>query len=73
MVAVSNEGNSEYLEDGSNCLLIQQGEIEKAVDAINRICRDEKLRERLYSGGLKTARSRSWEKLEKKIINLYTS
>ena len=73
VVAVSNEGNSEYLEDGSNCLLIQQGEIEKAVDAINRICRDEKLRERLYSGGLKTAQNHSWEKLEKKIINLYTS
>ena len=41
-----------------NCLLYPQGDIQQAVKAIERICNDEELREKLYRGGIETARSR---------------
>ena len=71
VVAVTNNGNSEYLIDEDNCLLYQKGDLEKAINAIERICRDRDLRERLYKGGIRTAESRSWDRVEKEILNLY--
>lgn len=70
-VVVPNSGNQEYLKDGENCLLYPLGEIDLAVEAIHRICEDEKLRERLYDGGIQTAMSRDWNELREEIIALY--
>lgn len=70
-VVVPNGGNMEYLEDGKNCLLYPQGDIEAGVKAVYRICEDEKLREQLYEGGIETAKSRSWENCRKQILQLY--
>ena len=70
-VVAKNEGNSEYLIDGENCLLYKSGDIEGAVNAIERICSDETLRNLLYEKGLKTAQSRSWKNIEKDILQLY--
>lgn len=70
-VVVPNDGNKEYLVDEKNCLLYPCGEIDKAVDSINRICEDEDLREKLYEGGLETAVSRDWNALKDSILKLY--
>ena len=70
-VVVPNGGNKEYLESEKNCILYPQGDIEKGVEAIKRICMDESLREKLYQNGLKTACERDWEKLRKDILSLY--
>jgi len=70
-VVSKNEGNSEYLIDGENCLLYKSGDIAGAVSAIERICSDETLRNLLYENGLKTAQSRSWKNIEKDILQLY--
>lgn len=70
-VVVPNDGNKEYLKDGENCLLYPQGDIDKAVDAIERICSDEQLRNRLYEGGVRTAESRDWKEIKNQIIALY--
>ena len=70
-VVAKNEGNSEYLIDGENCLLYKSGDIAGAVSAIERICSDETLRNLLYEKGLKTAQSRSWKNIEKDILQLY--
>ncbi len=70
-VVAPNDGNIEYLRDNENCLLYEQGNIEDAVEKIEKISSDAKLRKKLINGGLKTAKSREWDKIEKEIINLY--
>lgn len=70
-VVAPNEGNIEYLKDGENCLLYEQGNIDDAVEKIESIRKNKELREKLIIGGLKTAKSREWKKIEKDIIKLY--
>ena len=71
VVAVPNEGNREYLKDGENCLFYKQGDIDEAVEKIEEIIKDEKLREKLAKNGRKTAEERDWKKVEKEILKLY--
>lgn len=70
-VVVPNSGNVEYLKDGENCLLYKQGDIEDAISKIKKICMDEKLREKLIKGGIKTVSERKWENIEKEVLSLY--
>ena len=70
-LVVPNEGNIEYLKDGYNCLLYEQGNIDEAVEKLNKLREDKELRNKLIKNGLKTAEDRSWDKIEKEIINLY--
>ena len=71
VVAVPNGGNQEYLKDGENCLLYGQGNIDEAVEKIERIVADSKLREKLAQNGRKVAEERDWKKIEKKVLELY--
>ena len=71
VVVVPNEGNVEYLKDEYNCLFYQQGNIEHAIEQINRIVNDKELREKLVKNGLATANEREWTAIENDIINLY--
>lgn len=70
-VVVPNDGNREYLVDGENCLLYQCGDIEGAVKAIERICRDKELQKKLYQKGIETARARDWTRIREDILKLY--
>lgn len=70
-VVVPNDGNKEYLVDGQNCLLYPHGEISKGLAAINRICEDKNLRERLYENGIQTAKERDWDNLREDILKFY--
>ena len=38
VVALLNDGNKEYLEDGNNCLIYPNGDIDKAVHCIESNC-----------------------------------
>lgn len=71
VVVVPNDGNVEYLKDGENCLLYEQGDIDEAVSKIEQLSHDKKLRDKLIEGGIKTAKSYEWNKIEDKIIDLY--
>lgn len=71
VVVVPNEGNIEYLKDNYNCLFYEQGNIDDAVEKINRLSNNKKLREKLIENGYKTAKSREWKKIEKDILELY--
>ena len=71
VVAVPNEGNQEYLKDGENCLFYEQGNIEEAVAKIEKVVEDSELREKLAQNGRETAEERDWEKIEKKVLELY--
>ena len=44
---------------------------EDAVNKIELIRKDKKLRDKLIKGGIETAKSREWKKIEKEIISLY--
>ena len=70
-VVAPNDGNIEYLKDNENCLLYEQGNIDDAVKKIELIRNDKKLRDKLIKGGIKTAQSREWKKIEKDILSLY--
>ncbi len=70
-VVAPNEGNIEYLKDNENCLLYEQGNIDDAIDKIESISKNKKLREKLIKGGIETAKSREWKKIEKEILRLY--
>lgn len=70
-VVVPNGGNQEYLRDGENCLLYPQGDIDKGLESIMRICEDKELRKKLYAGGLKTAQRRDWDALRPEILEFY--
>lgn len=71
VVVVPNGGNSEFLRDNENCLLYQQGDIDTAIEKIELLRNDKKLRDKLIKGGLETAKSREWKNIEKNIIDLY--
>ena len=71
-IVAPNEGNVEYLKDNENCLLYEQGNIEEAVEKIELIRKDKKIREKLIKGGIKTAKDREWQKIEKSIVKLYS-
>ena len=70
-VVAPNGGNREYLKDGENCLLYKQGDIEDAVEKIERICNDPLLRAKLYDGGIATARSRDWHAIADRVKEVY--
>lgn len=70
-LVLPNEGNIEYLVDEQNCLMYERGNIEQAIEKINRLCNDSKLRDKLIKEGLKIANERDWKKIEQDIIKLY--
>lgn len=71
VVVVPNDGNIEYLKDGYNCLLYKQGNIDEAIEKINKIISDKKTRDKLIKGGIETSEKYEWHKIEKQIIDLY--
>ena len=71
VVAVPNEGNVEYLKDGENCLFYEQGNIEQAVEQIERLVNDADLRKKLVDNAKRVVKSRDWKKIEKKVLDLY--
>jgi glycosyltransferase involved in cell wall biosynthesis len=71
VVVVPNGGNIEYLVDGENCMMYPQGDIEKALQCIERLVNDSALRDNLYQRGLETAKARDWSTIEEEIVRLY--
>jgi len=71
VVVAPNEGNIEYLKDGYNCLFYQHSQLQTAVKAIERICIDQELRDKLYQNGIQTAQERDWELIKREITFMY--
>jgi len=70
-VVVPNDGNVEYLTDKYNCLFYEQGNIDEAVDKINQLVDNKKLRNMLISNAKETVKKRDWKMIEQDILNLY--
>ncbi len=73
VVVVENEGNTEYIKDGINCLTYPLGDISKGVEAVNRICEEENLREKLYAGACETVDLKDWSRIREKLTGFYSS
>ncbi|NOW06514.1 glycosyltransferase [Clostridium beijerinckii] len=71
VVAALNDGNSEYLVHEQNSLVYNVGDIDFAVECIERIVNDEKLRIKLMENGIRTAKERSWGVISDEILQLY--
>lgn len=71
VVVAPNGGNIEFLRNEENCLFYKHEDLKTAVDAIERICNDESLRNKLYQTGIETARQRDWDAIKKQILSLY--
>jgi glycosyltransferase involved in cell wall biosynthesis len=57
VVATGTGGSGEYLRDGVNCLLASPSDASSLADSVKRLAGDERLRERLITGGARTART----------------
>jgi len=54
-------GYDEYIIDGYNALVVDQGDIQGAINAINRLIYEPEFREHLISNGAKTVKNWQWE------------
>lgn len=70
-IVAPNAGNIEYLKHNENCLLYEQGNVRNAVEMIHMVCNDSRLRERLISSGIATAKERDWNNIEEDVLALY--
>lgn len=71
VVVAPNGGNIEYIKDRENCLFYEPGNIDDAVNKIEELSTNKKLREKLIKNGVETANNREWKKIEKDIVKLY--
>lgn len=68
-IVASNNGNEEYLKDEENCLLYKLGDIDSAVECVEKLISSENLQNHLYENGLATAKKRDWIKYKDKILS----
>lgn len=71
VLVVPNGGNVEYIKDGYNCVTYESGDINKAVELIEKIASDSELRSKLEIGALETVSSREWGRIEDEIMDMY--
>jgi glycosyltransferase involved in cell wall biosynthesis len=70
-IVVPNSGNEEYLKDEENCLLYKAGDIDSAIQCIEKLISNENLQKKLYENGLTTAKKRNLEAFKEEILALY--
>ncbi|HBI33697.1 MAG TPA: hypothetical protein DEA43_00300 [Candidatus Moranbacteria bacterium] len=65
-------GYDEYIVDGENALVVEQGDVEGAKKAIQQLINDRELKNKLIEGGYKTVKNWTWNhsiNLLEKVIN----
>ncbi|MEI7749372.1 MAG: glycosyltransferase family 4 protein [Candidatus Moraniibacteriota bacterium] len=55
-------GYDEYIIDGYNALVVEQGDVASAKKAVERLMNDSSLREKLIANGYKTAKEWDWNR-----------
>ena len=66
-------GIEEYVRDGADALVVKQGDVEAARQAVQRLIEDEELRRRLIENGLETARQFNWDSLTAQLQQIICS
>lgn len=67
VVCTEADGNREFCIDGKNCLIVSKTDAKDVANKLEKVFKDEGLKKRLVSEGLKTTENYRWEK---KIIEL---
>lgn len=71
VVVVKNDGNSEYLRDGENCMIYNSGNVGEALSQIYRIVDDSVLRKVLLKNAKTTAKKYEWDNIKQDILSMY--
>ena len=58
-------GYDEYIKDGYNGLVVEQGDVASAREKLNLLIQDRSLLEKLKKGGMETAKKWTWEESNK--------
>ena len=61
-------GYDEYIIDGYNALVVEQGDVKSAREKLALLMKDRLLLEKLMKGGLETARQWTWEYSNNKLV-----
>jgi len=64
-------GYDEYIVDGYNALVVEQGAVEDAKKSVQKLIEDEKLRKELIANGYKTVQEWSWRVSEEYMENFF--
>ena len=65
-------GYDEYIVDGENALVVEQGDVESAHKALEKLLSDDELREKLSNNGYETALQWNWEDSIDKLENIFS-
>jgi len=71
IIATSNGGTEDYAEDQKEALLINPLKIDDLSEALDKVCYDQKLRERLGANAVVRAKQYTWSRIAQKYIDLY--
>jgi glycosyltransferase involved in cell wall biosynthesis len=71
VLVAPNDGNIEYIKDNFNCITYNHDNLNAAVEKLNKVIFDEKLRKKIQKNAQDTVNKYDWKKIEKDIIKLY--
>ena len=71
VVSTRTEGPSDYIVNGENGFLVDIGDYKEMGRKINLLLGDKKLRNKITKNGRKTAERYDWNKIVKKIADVY--
>jgi O-antigen biosynthesis protein len=63
-------GYDEYIIDGYNGLVVEQGDVAAAREKLNILIRDRNLLEKLIKGGIETAKKWTWEESNNEFVKI---
>lgn len=71
VICTDAHGNRDFCIDGKTCLMVNHDDRRQLKEAIEKIFRDKKLRERLIKNGLKEAEKYTWPIITKRLVEFY--
>lgn len=73
VVTTDADGNMEFSKNDKNCLIVSKDDVDETASVILQVLKDEDLRNRLSSEGLKTVKEYTWDKSMKHLIKAFES
>jgi glycosyltransferase involved in cell wall biosynthesis len=70
VITTKNGGHINYAEDGSNCILVNNGDYKGIYNAFVKIVESNSLQTKLVGNGIKTVKKFEWKKSEKMFLKV---
>lgn len=71
VVIMRDNSNDKYLRNNDNCLMYEKGNVEEAVEEIEKVALDIKYREKLIKNGIETAKIYDWKHFDEVLLKTY--